>query len=136
VDETPSSGDVGRAPKRARVELVAEQEGTAGVGRGAAAAGRTAGQAPAASGPKWCFKGCSANGSRWTAQIRYDGSTHYLGSFDTKEEAAAAYDSEARVQRGESAVCNYATQNEADAAALVAAQAKDRARAPWSVPTW
>jgi hypothetical protein len=131
VNEAPLSGGVGRSLKRARVELVAEQEGAAGVGRGAAAAGQTAGQAPAASGRKGYsgFRGVSADGYRWRALIRYDGSQHYIGSFDTKEEAAAAYDKEARVQRGESAVCNYATQNEADAAAQAAAQPKMRRRA-------
>jgi hypothetical protein len=153
VDEAPTSGDVGQAPKRARVELAAEQEGAAGAGRGAAAAGQTAGRVPATSGSQGYyyinsggFKGVSgtvraaaaaaassssssslssSSYNLWRAIIWYDGSEHHIGSFGTKEEAAAAYDREARVQIGENAVCNYTTQNEADAAAQVAAQAKD-----------
>jgi serine protease inhibitor ecotin len=32
------------------------------------------------------------NGNRYTAQITYGGTKHYLGSFDTKEQAGIAYD--------------------------------------------
>jgi hypothetical protein len=40
---------------------------------------------------------------KWTARIK---STH-LGSFDTAEEAARAYDSAARKMLGHNAVCNF-----------------------------
>jgi hypothetical protein len=33
---------------------------------------------------------------KWKAKIYYDSKTHNLGSFDTKEEAALAYDRQAR----------------------------------------
>jgi hypothetical protein len=37
-------------------------------------------------------------------------------AFDTKEEAAAAYDSAARLHYGQNAFCNYATQMDAEEA--------------------
>jgi hypothetical protein len=52
------------------------------------------------------FYGVSANGKRWTAQIDYDNKRHYLGTFDTKQEAALAYDREAR-QCGKDKLLNY-----------------------------
>jgi hypothetical protein len=39
-------------------------------------------------------------------KIRYDSKNHYLGSFDTKQEAALAYDRAAR-QCGEDKLLNY-----------------------------
>ena len=45
--------------------------------------------------PSSGFYGVSANNKRWKAQIRYDGKKHNLGSFDTKQEAALAYDRKA-----------------------------------------
>jgi hypothetical protein len=50
--------------------------------------------------------GVCAEGKRWMAHIRYDGKQHYLGYFDTKQEAALAYDREAR-QCGEDKPLNY-----------------------------
>jgi ribonucleotide monophosphatase NagD (HAD superfamily) len=47
-----------------------------------------------------------ASGKRWTAQISYDGKKHSLGTFDTKQEAALAYDRALR-QCGEDKPLNY-----------------------------
>jgi hypothetical protein len=45
-------------------------------------------------------------GKRWQARIRYSGELHNLGAFDTKQEAALAYDRQAR-QCGEDRPLNY-----------------------------
>jgi hypothetical protein len=52
------------------------------------------------------FYGVAASGKRWSAIIYYDSKTHHLSSFDTKQEAALAYDREAR-QCGEDKLLNY-----------------------------
>jgi hypothetical protein len=53
------------------------------------------------------FYGVYASGKRWAAQICYDGKKHNLGSFDTKQEAALAYDREARQCGYEDKPLNY-----------------------------
>ena len=51
---------------------------------------------------KYGFKGVStATRSRWLAKIRVYGRLHHLGSFDTKEEAHAAYCRAAKEHFGE-----------------------------------
>jgi hypothetical protein len=45
------------------------------------------------------FYGVSAHRNRWVAQISYDSKQHHLGTFNTKHEAALAYDREARKHR-------------------------------------
>jgi hypothetical protein len=65
------------------------------------------------------FYGVCADKRRWKAQVRYDGRYHYLGTFDTKQEAALAYDRKAR-QRGEDKLLNYDSIKAAEEAAAAA----------------
>jgi hypothetical protein len=65
------------------------------------------------------FYGVSASGKRWQAQIRYGGKYHNLGTFDTKQEAALAYDREAR-QCGEDKLMNHESIKAAEEAAVQA----------------
>jgi hypothetical protein len=73
------------------------------------------------------FYGVTTNGNRWQAQINYDGKRHCLGTFGTKQEAALAYDREAR-QCGTDKALNYESIAAAEAAA-VAAQVLEEAAA-------
>jgi hypothetical protein len=61
----------------------------------------------------------SASKKRWNATIRYDSKRHNLGTFDTKQEAALAYDREAR-QCGEDKLLNYESIKAAEEAAAAA----------------
>jgi hypothetical protein len=65
------------------------------------------------------FYGVNANKKRWNAKIRYDNKEHYLGTFDTKQEAALAYDRAAR-QCGEDKLLNYESIKAAEEAASAA----------------
>ena len=67
--------------------------------------------------PSSDFYGVYANRKRWAAQIHYDGKKHSLGSFDTKQEAALAYDREARQCR-EDRPLNYESIKAAEEAAV------------------
>jgi hypothetical protein len=58
-------------------------------------------------------------GKRWAAYIRYGGKKHNLGTFDTKQEAALAYDRKAR-QCGEDKPLNYESITAAEEAAVQA----------------
>jgi hypothetical protein len=80
------------------------------------------------------FYGVSANGKRWGAKINYDSKAHYLGSFDTKQEAALAYDREAR-QCGEDKALNYpeSIAEAEEAAAATAAKVLGEAAAATAV---
>jgi hypothetical protein len=66
------------------------------------------------------FCGVCAARNKWKAQLNHDGKQHYLGTFNTKQQAAAAYDKAVRQRRGPDAVCNFATTEEGDAAASLA----------------
>jgi hypothetical protein len=68
------------------------------------------------------FYGVTASGKRWKAQIRYDSKMHNIGTFDTKQEAALAYDREAR-QYGEDKLLNYESIKAAEEAAAQSRQA-------------
>jgi hypothetical protein len=66
------------------------------------------------------FHGVTAHGKRWKAQIRYNSKNHHIGTFDTKQEAALAYDRAAR-QCGKGKPLNYESIEAAEEAAAVAA---------------
>jgi hypothetical protein len=61
-------------------------------------------------------------GKQWRVQIYYDNKRHYLGSFDTKQEAALVYDREAR-QCGFVKPLNFESMAEAEEAAIEGAEA-------------
>jgi hypothetical protein len=65
------------------------------------------------------YYGGSAQKKRWKAHIRCGGKSHYLCTFDTKQEAALAYDREAR-QRGAKKPLNYESMEGAEDAATKA----------------
>ncbi len=55
------------------------------------------------------YKGVFANGRRWVAKIKIDGRSVYLGTYDTPEEAARAYNRAAIEHFGEYACLNEVT---------------------------
>ena len=52
------------------------------------------------------FKGVRFNQNRWEARIGVSGKMLFIGCFDTEEQAALAYDAEAKLHFGEFAKCN------------------------------
>lgn len=69
------------------------------------------------------FFGVSMWGMRWQARIDYlDRPNVHIGTYNTREEAAAAYDRAAREHGGTLPKCNYPSQEQADYAANAAAR--------------
>jgi hypothetical protein len=57
------------------------------------------------------FKGVFAHRKKWLARICVNRKDHYLGVFNTKEEAGAAYDAAARILHGKFARLNAKARN-------------------------
>lgn len=53
------------------------------------------------------FRGVYKCGKRWKAQLQSQGVQFYLGTFDSEEEAAKAYDRKARDEKGEKGQTNF-----------------------------
>jgi hypothetical protein len=66
------------------------------------------------------FYGVTADRKRWAAKISYGSKQHRLGTFDTKQEAAPAYDRAARQCRKDKPL-NYESIAAAEEAAAAAA---------------
>ena len=83
--------------RRENLRLVTDSQNKANTKKRAAKAGCSSAS---------IFKGVSRSGKRWTAQIKINGVNRYLGTFDTQEEAASAYNTSAFEQWGEFACPN------------------------------
>lgn len=81
------------------------------------------------------FKGVSRSGGRWAAVIGNNGQQVYLGSFDTPQMAALAYDEAARKLHGEHARYNFPKTGEAGVKDMSQGQnAKSYARKTITIP--
>lgn len=69
---------------------------------------RSANEANKPSAPNVCgYRGVMRSRGRYRARIHFDGTCLHLGGFDTAEQAAMAYDREARLLRGRFARLNF-----------------------------
>ena len=66
--------------------------------------------------PQSGYYGVHANRNKWQARLHHDGKKHNIGSFNTKVEAALAYDKATREHKGSAAVCNWDSPEEGQAA--------------------
>jgi hypothetical protein len=73
----------------------------------------------------------AVSGKRWQATICYDSTHHHLGTLETKQEAALAYDRQAR-QCGEDKHLNHESIKVAEETAAAHAQAQAD-RASWEL---
>jgi hypothetical protein len=112
------------------IEAAAEAAAGAAVEKRGALA--TVGEA-ASRGPISGYCGVTANGARWAAKVHYGGKHHYIGSFSTKQEAALAYDREAR-RCGENKALNYDTMEQAEETAAQAKAEYTRVHGPRARP--
>lgn len=64
---------------------------------------------------KYPYKGIKSMRKRWQARITKDRVQHFLGTFDTPEQAANAYDVAARKFHGEFACVNFPNEGERSA---------------------
>jgi hypothetical protein len=76
------------------------------------------------------FHGVSAKRNRWQAYINDDSKQRYLGTYDTKQEAALAYDRAAWAEHGDKRKLNYVTIKAAEAAAAAAQAERPLAQDP------
>ena len=58
------------------------------------------------------YNGVMPNKKRWMVKINYNGKRHYLGTYDTKQEAALVYD-ETAMRCGEEKVLNFDSMEDA-----------------------
>lgn len=56
---------------------------------------------------RWKFKGIQKHNNKWMARITSSGVRHYIGLYSSQEEAARAYDCEAKKLHGEFARTNF-----------------------------
>lgn len=74
------------------------------------------------------FRGVSRNGSKWSAMITHANKRIYIGSFDTQDEAAEAYNLKAKELLGDKAVLNrISTQGSKDTDTSTGNHARKRA---------
>jgi hypothetical protein len=58
------------------------------------------------------YRGVRPTGKKWRANIKHDGKTTNLGTFEDEQEAAMAYDRAARASHGEKVQLNFPTKTE------------------------
>lgn len=62
------------------------------------------------------YRGVTSSGKKFSAQVRWKGTLHYLGTFATAIDAARAYDAKARELHGALAILNFPDETTEEAA--------------------